>query len=262
MRVGGARRRADPRAHTSEYDAQRRLVADTVLTSRTLLPLRLASLVAAREKAEKIEEEKRRVEKEEKERVEEEKKKKWVEEHMRVKVLVNEYKEALEERKKEEEEEERERKMIEESLRLERMEKNCERVEYRTILMGEKMRQMQHEAELKTIQEMEKLERLSALAATVPYYERLLNAKADLSKMTVARENDVYQEDLTGLSDFQHGEGKLRSFTNEKVFSDVRFRLGAALHAAGIAQSAASRAVVRQLIPRAPERTTGIGLRN
>ena len=52
--------------------------------------------------------------------------------------------------------------------------------------------------------------RLSALAATVPYYESILNAKADLNKTTVARENDFWEEDRSGLTDFQHGVGKLR----------------------------------------------------
>lgn len=123
------------------------------------------------------------------------------------------------------------------------------------------MRAAQHELELKAIAEREKLERLSALAATVPYWENVQNAKADLDKTTKARENDFYQEDLSGLYGFQQGEGKLRSFTNEKVFSDVRFRLGAALHAAGVSHTQASRDMIRMMVPRQPERTTNIGLR-
>ena len=141
------------------------------------------------------------------------------------------------------------------------MEVNEERVLYRGIVIQEKIRAAQHEIELRAIREREKVDRLNALAATVPYWDKLVAAEADLSKTTKARENDVYCEDLTGLYTFQQGEGKLRSFTNEKVFSDVRFRLGAALHAAGVSQTAASAAMIRQLIPRAPERTTGIGIR-
>ena len=146
----------------------------------------------------------------------------------------------------------------EERDRLDRMLANDERVTYRTILGKERVRQLQHEAAERDRAEREKEERLQRLAETVPYYQAMIDAKADLSKMTVARENDVYVEDGRGLLDFQIGAGKMRSFTNEKVFSDVRFRLGVALHAAGISQTAAARDIVKRLVPREAERTTGI----
>lgn len=102
-----------------------------------------------------------------------------------------------------------------------------------------------------------RLERLSALAASVPYYSKIMNLEADPLRMTIARTNDIYEPAATnGLADFQ--QGALRSFSNEKVFSDLRFRLGNALHEAGVAQTPYARAVIKKLVPRAPERTTGI----
>eukprot|EP00520_Triparma_pacifica_P017959 CAMPEP_0118646102 /NCGR_PEP_ID=MMETSP0785-20121206/7863_1 /TAXON_ID=91992 /ORGANISM="Bolidomonas pacifica, Strain CCMP 1866" /LENGTH=613 /DNA_ID=CAMNT_0006538045 /DNA_START=88 /DNA_END=1925 /DNA_ORIENTATION=+ len=203
---------------------------------------RLKVLREEREAARKVEEQQRKIEEEEARLVELALAEKKAEEHEKARKMVEEYKKELEKQKLEMG---NKQKLMEEELereKLERMEKNGERVVYREILNQERLRQVEHELELKKIAEKEKNERLSALAATVPYYEKILNAKADLDKTTVARENDFYEEDRSGLSDFQHGVGKLRSFTNEKVFSDVRFRLGNALRAAGIAQTAASRA--------------------
>jgi len=222
---------------------------------------RLKILREEREEARKVEEQQKKLEEEERRLEELEVAEKKAEEHEKSKKMVDEYKRQLEEQKRDMEERQRlyEGALVKE--REERMEQNGERVVYREILNQERLRQVEHEVQLKRIAEEEKMDRLSALAASVPYYENIMNAKADLGKSTVARENDVWEEDRSGLTDFQHGVGKLRSFTNEKVFSDVRFRLGAALHAAGIAQTAASRAVVRQMIPREPERSTGIGIR-
>ena len=193
---------------------------------------------------------------------EREEKERWDKDHEEAKQEVEKYKEEQKAKGALQERLDAIQKDAEESSRQARMEVNEERVVYRGIVMQEKMRAAAHELELKAIAEREKVERLSALAATAPYWDNVVNAKADLDKTTKAREADVYREDLTGLYSFQQGDGKLRSFTNEKVFSDVRFRLGAALHAAGVNHTAASAAMVRQLIPRQPERTTGIGQRN
>jgi hypothetical protein len=213
---------------------------------------RLKVLREEREAARRVEEQQRKIEEEEAKLVELAEAEKKADEHDKAKKLVEEYKLQLEKQKQDMEERQR---LMDEELERERgdrMEKNGERVVYREILNQERLRQVEHEVQLKKIAEKEKNERLSALAATVPYYENILNAKADLDKTTVARENDFWEEDRSGLTDFQHGVGKLRSFTNEKVFSDVRFRLGTALRAAGIAQTAASRAVVAKMVPREP----------
>ena len=105
--------------------------------------------------------------------------------------------------------------------------------------------------------EERRLERLSALAASVPYYRTIMNTTSDIHRSTEARKHDVYvgRDDL---ADFQCGLQKLRSFTNEKLFSDSKFRLGNALHEAGVSHTTYARDVIRNAIPRVEERTTGI----
>ena len=50
----------------------------------------------------------------------------------------------------------------------------------------------------------------------------------------------------------------LTSFSNERVFSDKKFRFSHALHEAGVANSAYAKQAVSELSPRYKERTTGI----
>ena len=98
---------------------------------------------------------------------------------------------------------------------------------------------------------------LNALAASVPYHSTIKNIKSNIQKSTASRMNDIFEPcSDTGLSEFQIG--KMTGFTNERVFSDPKFRLGFALHEKGLATSAYSVAVVKRLIPREAERTTGI----
>ena len=97
--------------------------------------------------------------------------------------------------------------------------------------------------------------RLNNLAASVPYYKDIMNKSSDIHKTTEARKQDVYGG-RSKLADFQ--SGRLKSFTNEKVFSNANFRLGHALHEAGVANSAYARDAVRNAIPRVEARTTGI----
>ena len=106
--------------------------------------------------------------------------------------------------------------------------------------------------------EIQRLERLNNIAANVPYYSSIINKKSDLHKSTIARTNDVFEPESSGLADFQLGEKRIRSFTTEKLFSDQRFRLGNALHEAGLAKTQYAKEVVKRLIPRKMERTTGI----
>jgi hypothetical protein len=106
--------------------------------------------------------------------------------------------------------------------------------------------------------EERRLDRLCALAASVPYYKNIMNAVPDIYKTTEARKNDVYRGRDASLADFQCGLAQLKSFTNDKLFSDAKFRLANALHEAGVAQSIYARNVVREAIPRVEERTTGI----
>lgn len=106
--------------------------------------------------------------------------------------------------------------------------------------------------------EERRLERLRALAATVPYYQNIVNTTPDIYKTTEARKNDVYTTRDASLADFQCGLQQLKSFTTEKIFSDPKFRLANALHEAGVAQSTYARDVIRCAIPRAQERITGM----
>lgn len=129
-----------------------------------------------------------------------------------------------------------------------------------------KFRQDQSTKKAKVIQERRKKEeekitakekRLSALAMTVPYYSSMKEIKSNIEKPTASCLNAIFEpSDNNFRSDFQRGA--LTGFTNEKLFSDPKFRLAHALHENGVASSAYSCAVVKHLIPREPERTTGI----
>mmetsp|Transcript_4998 Transcript_4998/g.5200 ORF Transcript_4998/g.5200 Transcript_4998/m.5200 type:complete len:166 (+) Transcript_4998:81-578(+) len=129
------------------------------------------------------------------------------------------------------------------------------RILFRSSIINEKAQQHKEKTLDMLMEEQQRIEKLNALARKVPYYNSILNAKADLQKTTVARFNDFYQEGSLGLADFQHGTKRMHFFPDEKIFSDVRFRLGVALREAGVAQSSYARAVVKEMIPREPERT-------
>jgi hypothetical protein len=101
--------------------------------------------------------------------------------------------------------------------------------------------------------------KLKSLATLVPYYEAITSKKSDIHKLTKARMNDVYQyPSESDLLAFQQGDRKMTCFKSEKIFSDPKFRLAQQLHDKGIASSKYSLAVVKTLIPRKTERTTGI----
>lgn len=78
-----------------------------------------------------------------------------------------------------------------------------------------------------------------------------MGVQSNIHGTTACRDNDVYHGDTTGgLAAFQLGLSKLHGFTNEKIFSDRKFRLGYALHEAGAAGTVAARDIVRQEMPR------------
>lgn len=113
----------------------------------------------------------------------------------------------------------------------------------------------------KEAEEMQEREReinkvkLMRLAASCPYQEKILDLESDVLKTTKARQNDFYRRQ-NDLADFQRGT--LRSFSDERCFSDNKYRLAHALHEAGINNTVAARDTVRSVIPRKEERTTGI----
>jgi len=113
----------------------------------------------------------------------------------------------------------------------------------------------QYESNMEALREEElRLSRLNALASSTPYYNNIMNKEADIHKTTFARKQDFFRR--SQLPD--HQSGNLKSFTTEKVFSDSKFRLSNALHEAGVSNTAYARDVIRQAIPRAEARTTGI----
>ena len=131
---------------------------------------------------------------------------------------------------------------------------NRERTNYRQERIKSKIiAHKRVEGEALKVEEI-RLERLNALAASVPYYKSIMDKSSDIHKSTEARKNDVYFR--SNLADFQ--SGKLKSFTNDKIFSDANFRLAHDLHEAGLARSTYARDVIRNAIPRVEARTTGI----
>jgi len=65
-----------------------------------------------------------------------------------------------------------------------------------------------------------RIARLNELASCVPYYDSIMDKQADIHKSTESRKHDVYAHPK--LPDFQ--SNNLKSFTNEKVFSNPNFR--------------------------------------
>jgi len=129
---------------------------------------------------------------------------------------------------------------------------------FRRQLEQEKRDIVQKKSLLAAEKEKMRQQKLQELAATVPYYEKIVNSEADINKTTKCRENDIYEKDETGLMQFQHGQKKRHFFTDEKLFSNFRFRLADELSRAGMSQTKYARDVIKNIIPRNPERTTGI----
>jgi hypothetical protein len=69
-------------------------------------------------------------------------------------------------------------------------------------------------------EEESRITRLNELATRVPYYDSIMEKQADIHKSTEARKHDVYAHPK--LPDFQ--SNNLKSFSNEKVFSNPNFR--------------------------------------
>ncbi|KAL3799678.1 hypothetical protein ACHAWO_002862 [Cyclotella atomus] len=145
-----------------------------------------------------------------------------------------------------------------EATRLSQHRSNKERTMVREMQRQSKIKSKQMSDVESAREEVERLERLSVLASSVPYYRNIINTVPDIHKTTKARTNDVYTGRDASRTDFQCGLQQLKSFTNDKVFSDPKFRLANALHEVGVANSTYARDVVRQTIPRQEERTTGI----
>jgi hypothetical protein len=50
----------------------------------------------------------------------------------------------------------------------------------------------------------------------------------------------------------------MQNFSNERLFSNIRFKLADALFSSGVANSSYAQSIIKAMVPREPERTTGI----
>jgi len=154
------------------------------------------------------------------------------------------------------------RKLAEDSIQIARRQHNNglrlrkQRINYRDNLLSAKARERELELIGESERERERIEKLDKLARSVPYYDRIKECKADIFKTTCSRKHDVYLQNTSELADFQMN--KMRNFSNERLFSNIRFKLADAFFAGGVSNTSYARSVIKQLVPREPERTTGI----
>ena len=77
------------------------------------------------------------------------------------------------------------------------------------------------------------------------YAEAIAQAQSDLSKTTAAFDQAVFD-----AADFHRNPNSVTTgFSDKKLFADPRFKLGYALHAAGVNGSAAAAVAVRRACP-------------
>eukprot|EP01041_Mallomonas_annulata_P009797 gene9797-20385_t len=116
------------------------------------------------------------------------------------------------------------------------------------LRLQKEIQRRQREEEAKESEE-KRLQILQQLAAQVPYWDKIQNAKAMLSHITIAAAAHAY---IPVEEEGTRGHLPLNGFTDERVFRDARFRLGLALHAAGLQHTEAARMVVALNTKRAP----------
>jgi len=178
----------------------------------------------------------------------------------RVRLKVRERADVLAARAEQQRKEAEKNRRREEDARKKRMKENNGRIKFREAEIDKRNEERKKILELQQTREDERLEALRAIAAQVPYYDAILSVTADVHRTTAARVAGAYAgTPLDDRSDFQRGPaGLLRTFDDARFLSDPCFRLAAALHEAGVAQSHCARALVKEMVPRVPERTTGI----
>ena len=77
------------------------------------------------------------------------------------------------------------------------------------------------------------------------YAEAIAQAQSDLSKTTAAFDQAVFD-----AADFHRNPHSVNNgFSDKKLFADPRFKLGYALHAAGVNGSAAAASAVQRACP-------------
>lgn len=98
--------------------------------------------------------------------------------------------------------------------------KNKNRSQFRQSQIESRIATKKVAEEKASAEEESRISRLNELASCVPYYDTIIDKQADIHKSTEARKHDVYVHPK--LPDFQ--SNNLKSFTNEKVFSNPNFR--------------------------------------
>ena len=105
--------------------------------------------------------------------------------------------------------------------------------------------------------ELIRLEKLMKLAQTVPYYDSIQEAESRLDYITTAVRNHEYKPyiadttmgrniDNNALGVFQ----PLHGFEDNKIVSDIRFKLVSALREAGVHNTPHAQHIIQQYHPR------------
>lgn len=131
------------------------------------------------------------------------------------------------------------------------MQTNGDRVKFRQARRVDKLAEEKAAARTLARLEEKRCEKLNRLAASVPYHETLTTISANIMKSTAATDASKYQHDKSCLSDFDVSNQSF--FSEERLFSDPKFRLGHALREAGVAESNLAAAMVADLCVR-PDR--------
>lgn len=118
-----------------------------------------------------------------------------------------------------------------------RLQTCAERSRFREALRDTKLDAARQDKQRALDTEAARLRALARIAASAPYADAVANAKADLSRTTIATENGKY------VYDESHPPA-LVPFDDASLVRDVRFRLATALRAAGLAYTCAARAAV------------------
>jgi len=95
-------------------------------------------------------------------------------------------------------------------------------------------------------EEAQRVELLHQLAAQVPYWENIQNAKSQLDHVTAA----VKAQEYVRGEEETRGHFRATGFADKKIVSDARLRLAFALREAGLHHSEAARSAVASFHPR------------